>query len=72
MILRSLKLKNGNPKAFPLCFVLGLVTLVLAVVVFVHPTLLANLMTQAAGVGMIVEGISLLIVMAQKENKENN
>ena len=50
--------------------ILGIVTLVLAVVVFVHPAVLANLMMQATGIAMIVEGISLLIVMAQKEKGE--
>ena len=67
MIIRSLKLKNVNSDRFTVCFVLGLVTLVLAVIVFVHPVMLADLMMQTAGVSMIVEGISLLIVMAQKE-----
>lgn len=50
-----------------LSLVLGIVSLVLAVVVFVHPTLLANLMMQTTGVAMIFEGISFLIVLAQKE-----
>lgn len=67
MILRALRLKSGSSKAFPLCFGLGLISLVLAVVVFVQPALLAGRMIQTAGVSMIVEGIALLIVLAQKE-----
>ena len=67
MIIRALKLKNSAPKVFPLCFVLGLVTLVLAVIVFVHPVVLKDLMTETAGISLIVEGISLLIVMSRKE-----
>ena len=66
MIVRAVKLKDGNQKSFILSLVLGIVTLVLAVVIFVHPIVLANLMVQSAGIAMIVEGISLLIVMAQK------
>ncbi len=70
MIVRAVKLKDGSQKSFILSLVLGIVTLVLAVVIFVHPVVLANLMMQSAGLAMIVEGISLLIVMAQKEKGE--
>ncbi len=66
MIVRAVKMKDGDQKTFILSLVLGIVTLVLAVVVFAHPAMLANLMMQTAGIAMIVEGISLLIVMAQK------
>ena len=66
MIVRAVKMKDGDQKTFILALVLGIVTLVLAVVVFAHPAMLANLMMQTAGIAMIVEGISLLIVMAQK------
>lgn len=67
MIIRAVRLKDGSQKSFILSLVLGIVSLVLAVVVFVHPTLLANLMMQTTGVAMIFEGISFLIVLAQKE-----
>ncbi len=70
MIVRAVRMKDGNQKSFILSLVLGIVTLILAVVVFVHPAMLANLMTQTAGIAMIVEGISLLIVMAQQEKGE--
>ena len=70
IIVRAVRMKGGNQNKFRLSLILGIVTLVLAVVVFVHPTLLANLMMQTAGIAMIVEGISLLIVMAQKEKGE--
>ncbi len=70
MIVRAVRIKDGNQNRFRLSLILGIVTLVLAVVVFVHPALLANLMMQTAGIAMIVEGISLLIVMAQKEKGE--
>ena len=66
MIVRAVRIKDGNQNKFRLSLILGIVTLVLAVVVFVHPAMLANLMMQTAGIAMIVEGISLLIVMAQK------
>ena len=66
MIVRAVKMKDGDQTKFRLSLILGIVTLVLAVVVFVHPAMLANLMMQTAGIAMIVEGISLLIVMAQK------
>ena len=65
MIVRALKLKDGNKNAFTLSLVLGIVCLVLAVVVFVHPVLLANVMVQTAGVSMIVEGVSLLIALSR-------
>lgn len=66
MIVRSLKLRNDNKNAFILSLVLGIVTLVLAAVIFVHPVGLVNVMTQATGVSMIIEGISLLIVLSRK------
>ena len=70
MIVRAVRMKDGNQNKFLLSLILGIVTLVLAVVVFVHPVMLANLMMQTAGIAMIIEGISLLIVMAQKEKGE--
>ena len=70
MIVRAVRMKDGDQNKFRLSLILGIVTLVLAVVVFVHPAVLANLMMQATGIAMIVEGISLLIVMAQKEKGE--
>ena len=70
MIARAVRMKDGDQNKFRLSLILGIVTLVLAVVVFVHPAVLANLMMQATGIAMIVEGISLLIVMAQKEKGE--
>ena len=70
MIVRAVRMKDGDQKKFKLSLILGIVTLVLAVVVFVHPAMLANLMMQTAGIAMIIEGISLLIVMAQKEKGE--
>ena len=66
MIVRAVRIKDGDQRKFILSLVLGIVTLVLAAVVFAHPAMLANLMMQTAGIAMIVEGISLLIVMAQK------
>ena len=66
MIVRAVSMKDGNQNRFRLSLILGIVTLVLAVVVFAHPAMLANLMMQTAGISMIIEGISLLIVMAQK------
>ncbi len=45
---------------------LGIVTLVLAVVIFLHPALIANIMMQTTGVALIIEGLALLIVMALK------
>ena len=65
MIVRALKLKDGNKNAFTLSLVLGIVCLVLAAVIFVHPVLLANVMVQAAGVSMIIEGVSLLIALSR-------
>jgi len=70
MIVRAVRMKDGDQNRFRLSLILGIVTLVLAVVVFVHPAMLANLMMQTAGIAMIVEGVSLLIVMAQKEKGE--
>lgn len=70
MIVRAVRMKDGDQNKFRLSLILGIVTLVLAVVVFARPALLASLMTQTAGIAMIVEGISLLIVMAQKEKGE--
>ena len=67
MIVRAVRMKDGDQNRFKLSLILGIVTLVLAVIVFVHPALLANLMMQTAGIAMIVEGVSLLIVMAQKD-----
>ena len=67
MIIRAVRLKDGKKNSFIVSLVLGIVTLVLAAVVFVHPAIFADLMMQLTGAAMIVEGISLLIVMAQKE-----
>ena len=70
MIVRAVRMKDGDQNRFRLSLILGIVTLVLAVVVFVHPVILANLMMQTTGIAMIVAGISLLIVMAQKVKGE--
>ena len=65
MIIRAIKLKNGDRNPFILALVLGIVTLILAVIIFLHPALLANIMMQASGVSMILEGISILIVLSR-------
>ena len=66
MILHALKLRDGKNKAFTVSFVLGLVSLILAVVVFVHPAVLLDVMTQTAGVAMIFEGAAMLYVLSRK------
>lgn len=70
MIVRAIKEKSADQQRFTVSLVLGIVTLVLAVIVFVHPTLLANVMMQASGISMIIEGTSLLIVLSQKNHAE--
>ena len=65
IIIRAIEMKDGNKNAFTLSLVLGIVTLVLAVIIFVHPVALANIMVQAAGISMIIEGIALLIVLSR-------
>ena len=64
MLLRAVKLRKGAKKDFLTVLILGVICLVLAVVVFVHPAVLADVMIQAAGVSMIVEGVSLLIALS--------
>ncbi len=66
MIVRAIRIRNGNKNAFILSLVLGLVTLVLAVVIFLHPALIANILMQLTGIALIIEGLALLIVMALK------
>lgn len=66
MIIRAVRLRDGKKNSFIVSLVLGIVTLVLAAVVFVHQAIFVDLMMQLTGAAMIVEGISLLIVMAQK------
>ena len=65
MIARALKLREVNRNAFLLPLVLGIICLILAVIIFVHPVLLADLMVQASGMSMIVEGISLLLALSR-------
>ena len=65
MLLRAVKLRKGAKKDFLTVLILGVVCLVLAVVVFVHPAVLADVMIQAAGVSMIAEGVSLLIALSR-------
>ena len=65
MLLRAVKLRKGVKKDFLTVLILGVVCLVLAVVVFVHPAVLADVMIQAAGVSMIAEGVSLLIALSR-------
>lgn len=66
MIIRAIRIRNGSKNAFILSLVLGLVTLVLAVVIFLHPALIANILMQLTGIALIIEGLALLIVMALK------
>lgn len=66
MIIHAWKQKDGDQKDFRLCFVLGIIALVLAVIIFAHPAVLANVMVRAAGVCMIVEGVFLLIVLSKQ------
>lgn len=66
MIIRAIRIRNGSKNAFILSLVLGLVTLVLAVVIFLHPALIANILMQLTGTALIIEGLALLIVMALK------
>ena len=65
MIVRALNLRDASREMFTLPLVLGIICLIFAVVIFVHPVLLANVMVQAAGVSMIVEGVSLLIALSR-------
>ena len=65
MLLRAVRLRKGVKKDFLLVLILGIVCLVLAVVVFVHPAVLVDVMIQAAGVAMIIEGVCLLIALSR-------
>ncbi|MBO4230007.1 MAG: DUF308 domain-containing protein [Clostridia bacterium] len=67
MLFRALKLRNGKKGAFTVSLVLGVATLVLAAIVFACSAYFPGLMMQFTGAALIVEGLSLLIVMAQKE-----
>lgn len=69
MLLRAVSLRKGVKKDFLLVLSLGIFCLVLAVVVFVHPAVLADVMLQAAGVAMIAEGVCLLVALSRKGDK---
>ena len=63
MIVRALKQRKNNKRSAMLALVFGIITLVLAVVILAHPVFLANVLVQAAGISMIVEGVFLLIAL---------
>ncbi len=67
MIIRAIKLAKKETGKFLASLILGIIALVLAVIVFMHPAILIDVMTYAAGIAMIVEGIFLLIVLSFKE-----
>lgn len=66
MIFQALKLRDRENKAFTVSFVLSLISLILAVIVFVHPAVLIDVMMQASGAAMIFEGIAMLYVLSRK------
>lgn len=65
MIARALKLREVSRDVFLLPLVLGILCLILAVIIFAHPVALADLMVQATGMSMIVEGVSLLVALSR-------
>ncbi|MBQ4514520.1 MAG: DUF308 domain-containing protein [Anaerolineaceae bacterium] len=63
MIIQAVKSRFETLPKFLLPLIFGIVSLVVSAVVFVHPVFLLNIMVQAAGAAMVIEGLFLLILL---------
>ena len=69
MLIRAVRIRKGNEKSFLISLVMGIITLVLAVIIFLNPAFIAGIIMQMTGVFLAFEGIALLVVMSLK-NKD--
>ena len=70
IICWAIELRMGPLSRFLNALILGIISLIFSVIVFVHPVFLLNVMIQTTGAGMFFEGIALLIVMIICRAKE--
>ena len=63
MIIQAVKSRFESMPKFLLPLIFGIISLVISTVVFVHPVFLLDIMVQAAGGAMVIEGIFLLILL---------
>ena len=70
MLIRAVKLRHQEKKIFLSSLVLGIITLLLAIMIFLHPVVIADVMIQAAGISLVVEGVALLIVLSRRIDTE--
>ncbi|MBR2529384.1 MAG: DUF308 domain-containing protein [Blautia sp.] len=65
------RVRKYDVSLFTPAIVLSLVTLVLAIVVILHPGIVAKYITQLIGISVIVEGVSLLLALTRYKRRDN-
>ena len=63
MILQAVNMRMASMGKFLTPLIFGIVSLISSVIVFVHPVFLMNIMVQAAGGAMVIEGLFILILL---------
>ena len=64
-LIKTLKHKDGGSTQRIVSIILSIITLILAVIVILHPTVIASIILQFIGVSLIVEGITLLVSLSR-------
>lgn len=63
MITQAVNARMESMKKFLIPLIFGIILLVMATIVFVHPVFLLDIMVQVTGVAMMIEGIFMLILL---------
>lgn len=63
MFAQAIMLKDEKGLMFILSLVFSVITLILAVIIFINPVGFASFMTQLRGISLMVEGLAMILVM---------
>ena len=63
MITQAVNARMESMKKFLIPLIFGIILLVIATIVFVHPVFLLDFMVQVTGVAMMIEGVFMLILL---------
>lgn len=64
-IMQAIKAKKAGASDATLAIICSVVTLMLAIIVILHPAAISAMMIQLIGVSLIIEGVTLLIALSR-------
>ncbi len=72
MLCHAIALRKIKGPMFVLSIIFGIITLVLAVIIFIDPAAFAEFKTQLHGISLIVEGLAMIIVLSKVKDEKTN